>query len=150
MLAPYAGSEAPKSSWSEDRIERLKQLWAEGLSASKIAADLGGITRNAVIGKANRLELPGRQRPRSIRVPKLPSGRSPYGRVRALPRKPDAPAFDSAAVKTLLELAENSCRWPLGDPRTTEFRFCGGDRRDRFSPYCAGHMRLATRMVWER
>ncbi|MBX9469448.1 MAG: GcrA family cell cycle regulator [Rhizobium rhizophilum] len=46
--------------WSDDRVERLKRLWAEGLSASQIAAQLGGVSRNAVIGKVHRLNLPGR------------------------------------------------------------------------------------------
>ncbi len=81
--------------WTQDRVQMLRDLWAEGLSASQIAERLGGTTRNAVIGKAHRLHLKSR-----------PS-----------PIKRQGPA--------ILTLKENMCRWPIGTPGQPGFTFCG-------------------------
>lgn len=101
--------------WTEERIERLRELWAQGLSASEIAAALGEITRNAVIGKAHRLGLSARPSP--------------------IKRKPVVGA-------TILSLTERMCKWPVGDPRSSDFHFCGSAAQPG-TPYCAEHARLA-------
>jgi GcrA cell cycle regulator len=98
------------SIWSDALQARLRELWAQGLTASQIAAELC-ITRNAVIGKAHRLGLSGRESP--IR--------------QAKPRK-----------LTLVALKEQMCKWPIGDPGDPDFHFCGSEARPN-SPYCAEH-----------
>ncbi len=154
-------------SWTDERVEYLKKLWIDGLSASQIAAELGqGITRNAVIGKVHRLGLSGREktasavhhaaRPRgksSARpVTSRPSAALSRGNtaLAAAPRAYAAPAarpVEDVVVPicervTLLELKEAMCRWPLGDPTSTEFRFCGL-KTPGSGAYCAYHARIA-------
>ena len=107
--------------WTEERVEQLTALWGSGKSASEIAQILGGITRNAVIGKAHRLGLSGRP--------------SPIKRKQA-PR-PVAVA-DEPTGATILSLTERMCRWPIGDPRSPGFRFCGRAAVPGQS-YCAEH-----------
>ena len=85
-------------SWTDERVQQLKDLWAQGLSASEIADILGDITRNAVIGKAHRLGLSGRPSP--------------------IKKKPTRGA-------TILALTERMCKWPVGDPKHQDFHFCG-------------------------
>lgn len=117
--------------WTDKRIDTLKKLWLEGLSASQIAARLGeGVTRNAVIGKAHRLDLAARPSP-----------------VKAEPAKPAAkPARAAPAEKpqrvTLLKLTERMCKWPIGHPGEPEFHFCGR-RSQPGQPYCAHHASMA-------
>lgn len=142
-------------SWTDDRIERLKQMWSEGLSASQIAKSLGEVTRNAVIGKVHRLGLAGRvtapraeQRPRpavTVAVSPQPQARLPVPRVAAM----RAEAVVEEALEPMPEnavsvadLSASVCRWPLGDPATAEFRFCGR-RAKPGAPYCEAHVRLA-------
>jgi GcrA cell cycle regulator len=153
-------------SWTDERVEYLKKLWIDGLSASQIAAELGqGITRNAVIGKVHRLGLSGREkssgsahpaRPRAKQPPRPTAPRSPTLIARgntalaAAPRAYAAPAprpIEEVVVPiservTLLELKEAMCRWPLGDPTQAEFRFCGLKTPDS-GTYCAYHARIA-------
>ena len=154
--------------WNDERVELLKKLWAEGLSASQIAGRLGGVTRNAVIGKVHRLGLSGRattsrmksMRPRpranvnSTALAKR-SGKSRFGStgnsaVRAL-YAPDAEPYVSpveelvipmAERKTIQSLTECSCRWPIGDPQLADFHFCGKDKVMGL-PYCEFHARRA-------
>jgi GcrA cell cycle regulator len=102
-------------SWTDERVNLLKTMWAEGNTASQIAKALD-ITRNAVIGKAHRLGLSGRPSP--IRPPDAPA--APAAPVRAKPKKKE----DRKGVG-LLELTERMCRWPFGDPRDKDFHFCG-------------------------
>ena len=104
--------------WTDERVELLKKLWADGLSASQIAGELGGITRNAVIGKVHRLGLSGRAKAPSSSVPRQ--------------RKPRAP----------LELNDEKCHWPIGDPGQPDFFFCGG-KTNAGTPYCGYHGRVA-------
>jgi GcrA cell cycle regulator len=124
--------------WSEDRVEQLKTLWTDGLSASQIARALGGVTRNAVIGKVHRLGLAGRaspsrsERPRLPMAPKVPS-------VRA--HVPAAPV-DDGNFATVLTISDRMCRWPIGDPSASEFHFCGRNPKSG-SPYCEAHARKA-------
>ena len=141
--------------WTDDRVETLKKLWAEGLSASQIAREMGeGVTRNAIIGKVHRLKLSGRAtpsrppRPRAKPAPKARvAAKSPSVQTRqqpsANPAPPVAPPLEpkplpSGEYATVLTLTNHICKWPIGDPATPEFRFCG--RRSRTgSPYCDTH-----------
>ncbi|KAB2878652.1 MAG: GcrA cell cycle regulator [Pseudorhodoplanes sp.] len=146
--------------WTDERVELLKKLWADGLSASQIAAELGGITRNAVIGKVHRLGLSGRAKNPSSAAPRPRKPRhSHMVRVRSAMRGNTALAY-SYDVETeaepevidniipigqrrsLLELNENTCRWPIGDPAGPDFFFCGGTPVAGH-PYCGYHVRVA-------
>ena len=143
--------------WTEERVELLKKLWADGLSASQIAAELGGITRNAVIGKVHRLGLSGRAKSPSSSAPRArkPRSSSMIRVPRAHIRGNTALAYDYAAEpepelieipieqrKNLLQLTEATCHWPVGDPGSTDFFFCGGPSNEG-SPYCNFHSRVA-------
>jgi len=143
--------------WTDERVELLKKLWAEGLSASQIAAELGGITRNAVIGKVHRLGLSGRAKSPSTAAPRPRKPRS-SGMIRVSRpaiRGNTALAYDYEAEpepelleipteqrKTLLQLNEHTCRWPVGDPGAADFFFCGGETANEL-PYCSYHSRVA-------
>jgi GcrA cell cycle regulator len=150
--------------WTEERVALLTKLWADGLSASQIAAELGGITRNAVIGKVHRLGLSGRAKSPSSSVPRPRKPRAPgMMRVpRAHIRGNTALAYDYAAEpepelieipveqrKTLLQLTEATCHWPVGDPGSQDFFFCGGEALEN-SPYCSYHSRVAYQPASER
>lgn len=150
-------------SWNDERVELLKKLWADGLSASQIAGRIGGVTRNAVIGKVHRLGLSGRatttrssnHRPR-LRQPTVKRVAKPRfanvgnSALRALyqaepePYVPVAEELDipSAERKTIQTLTECSCRWPIGDPQTPDFYFCGKNKVPGL-PYCDFHARRA-------
>jgi len=101
-------------SWTEDQVLTLQRLWADGLTASQIAAQLGSVTRNAVIGKAHRLGLAGR-----------PS-----------PIRSDGPIVRRAKYKG------PTCQWPIGDPSSDKFQFCGAPIEPG-RPYCAKHCQVA-------
>lgn len=153
--------------WNDERVELLKKLWSEGLSASQIAGRIGGVTRNAVIGKVHRLGLSGRatttrmkshrSRPRMAqagaaakRPQKARFAQIGNPAVRAL-YQPDAEPFipsqeelvipekDRKSIQTLMEC---HCRWPIGDPQHPEFHFCGRDKVQGL-PYCEFHARRA-------
>ena len=142
--------------WTEDRVEILTKLWAEGLSASQIANRLGGVTRNAVIGKVHRLGLSGRAKPSR---PKTVSKSKPsVKRVASKPRAPRKPApviqppappppveakpLPNGEYATILTIRDHMCKWPIGDPAASDFRFCG--RRVKESePYCEAHCSVA-------
>jgi GcrA cell cycle regulator len=149
-------------SWTDERVELLKKLWTDGLSASQIAAELGGITRNAVIGKVHRLGLSGRAKSPSSTAPRQRKARS-HSHVMRVPRpamrgntalahayeydvEPEPELIDNVIPigqrRTLLELTEETCHWPIGDPGSTEFFFCGGASISGL-PYCAYHSRVA-------
>ncbi|MGJ3232923.1 MAG: GcrA family cell cycle regulator [Oceanicaulis sp.] len=150
--------------WTDERVETLKKLWADGLSASQIAKQLGGVTRNAVIGKVHRLGLSGRAAPsqparrpapRPARTPKPatvkaapPASKPAAAPVRevkpaaAVPAPAEAKRLPNGEYATVLTLREGMCKWPIGDPGDTEFRFCG--RRSKpGSAYCEAHAQLA-------
>ncbi len=164
--------------WSDERVELLRKLWTDGLSASQIAAEMGGVTRNAVIGKVHRLGLSGRAkspasatpRPRkaATRPPSHPLSHGlGGGMVRgntalAHAPSPEANPFKAPAPEprqdvvvpmservTIMELRESMCRWPLGDPTTAEFRFCGA-KSSTGLPYCAYHARIAYQPASDR
>jgi GcrA cell cycle regulator len=149
--------------WTDERVELLKKLWADGLSASQIAGELGGITRNAVIGKVHRLGLSGRAKAPSSSVPRqrkprAPSMfRAPRPMMRGNTALAHAPAYDYDAEPepelieniipigqrcTLLELDQEKCHWPIGDPGQPDFFFCGG-KTNAGTPYCGYHGRVA-------
>ncbi len=145
--------------WTEDRVTTLKKLWAEGLSASQIAKQLGGVTRNAVIGKVHRLGLAGRATPsRPAKRPVRQARARVVGQVQAVgqPRLARPPQthmpsvmipqleplkFDDGRTASVLTLNERMCKFPIGDPNDTDFAFCG--RGACAGPYCTDHARLA-------
>ena len=144
------------ATWNPERVEQLRNFVGAGLSCSQIAAEIG-VTRNAVIGKIHRLGL-GRGRPTAAPAGSCPpSVRRPrFSRQRQLLRlvNTEAPCADgqiaevipieSAQRCSLLELAQDKCRWPVGDPGAADFAFCGNEAAAGFS-YCAGHARMAYR-----
>jgi GcrA cell cycle regulator len=174
VLAAYQRVETTETSsrrtwmsWTEERVELLRKLWLEGLSASQIANELAnGISRNAVIGKVHRLGLAGRAKTPAAAAPRAPRAK-PQRPVTPRPSLPATrgntalafkpqpmPLPEAAPVEevvipiservTIMELREAMCRWPLGDPATAEFRFCGAKKPAACSgPYCAYHNRLA-------
>lgn len=144
--------------WTEDRVGALKKLWLEGQSASQIAKQLGGgVTRNAVIGKVHRLGLSGRAapsqparatfrpaRPRPAQPTQAPSAPR---RIEAVQPRPavapsvPAPMPDLPGTATVMTLGAHMCKWPIGDPSSSEFSFCG--RRASEGVYCVEHARVA-------
>jgi len=185
--------------WTEERVELLKKLWMEGLSASQIAGVLGeGVTRNAVIGKVHRLKLSGRAKPASSaprvrtaprpaarRVASPSAGRSLGGgsgsslgnTMRPRPMSSGggggggaihgatalkiseefqteayvAPQVQELYIPedkrlTLLQLNEHTCKWPIGDPLSPDFYFCG-QHSDDSRPYCDFHSRRAYHQI---
>jgi GcrA cell cycle regulator len=150
-------------SWTDDRVEILKKLWSEGLSASQIATRLGGVTRNAVIGKVHRLGLSGRattsrmktHRPRARvattkRLAKPRFASIPNSPLRALyhaDAEPYVPTVEELDIplnerRTIQTLTESDCRWPIGDPQTPDFHFCNRSKIVGL-PYCEFHARRA-------
>ncbi|MGA9951461.1 MAG: GcrA family cell cycle regulator [Xanthobacteraceae bacterium] len=157
-------------SWTDERVELLKKLWSDGLSASQIAAELGGITRNAVIGKVHRQGLSGRAKSTSSAAPRQRKARAPSHMLRSIGRPAIrgntalAHAYDIEAEaepelidniipigqrRTILELNEQTCRWPVGDPSSGDFFFCGGNTIGGL-PYCAYHSRVAYQPASDR
>ncbi len=144
------------SSWSAERITALRQLWLEGRSASEIAKSLGGVTRNAVIGKVHRLGLGGRMTPSSPRRARIPRGQVRPVRRMAPPKPPPPPTTPavraapraSVAVEAVARvfdtcaLSARTCRWPVGDPRQAGFGYCGAAAGGK-GPYCEPHHRIA-------
>jgi GcrA cell cycle regulator len=159
--------------WTDERVELLKKLWSEGFSASQIAAEMGGVTRNAVIGKVHRLGLSGRgktgsagtPRPRKPRPAAHPATITPLMRgnvavaLKSVPRPEIQPLTEVRLQEdvvvplservTIMELREYMCRWPMGDPTTPDFRFCGA-RSIGGLPYCTHHARIAYQPAAER
>jgi len=179
--------------WTDERVELLKKLWMEGLSASQIAGVLGeGVTRNAVIGKVHRLKLSGRAKPASS-APRARSTARPSRRVAAPSSSPRggsigshggvmrqrpmggggaAPMHGATALKiaedfeteayvapqvaelfipveqrlSLLQLNESTCKWPIGDPLSADFYFCG-QHSNEGKPYCEFHSRRAYHQI---
>ncbi len=190
--------------WTDDRVETLKRMWGEGASASQIAKELGGVTRNAVIGKVHRLGLSNRNldetkteaatpveepakaakpapkaaKPDPTPEPEAPaeveeedddeprtmaavphgtnvtSLRKPLMAGQPLPPQPSANeispealakvnAVEKTAKKiSLMELTERTCKWPIGDPATAKFWFCGLQTQPG-KPYCEAHVSVA-------
>jgi len=178
-------------SWTDERVETLKKMWAEGQSASQIAKELGGVTRNAVIGKVHRLGLSNRSgagaapakpaKPEAKAKPAVKAKAKPAAKPEAeppaaepaappprstnlrrqimpagqpLPPQPSANEISPEALAkvgeiekkakklSLMELTERTCKWPIGDPATDEFWFCGLATQAG-KPYCEAHVGVA-------
>ncbi len=179
-------------SWTDERVELLIKLWSEGQSASQIAKELGGVTRNAVIGKVHRLGLsnrsasgaaPAKPAPREkpaakgearpkpapaetqaapepapeaepAQKPATPARRTIIPAGQPLPPQPSANEISPEALAnvrevekkakkiSLMELTERTCKWPIGDPATDEFWFCGLAVQPG-KPYCEAHVSVA-------
>ena len=183
-------------SWTDERVELLKKMWGEGQSASQIAKELGGVTRNAVIGKVHRLGLSNRATSGSATKAAPKEAKNAASKPKAAPKKapkpkpdikaqpnnvadkpvtsiptssarrqiipagqplppqpsaneisPEALAKVSEVEKTakklsLMELTERTCKWPIGDPATPEFWFCGLPVQQG-KPYCEAHVGVA-------
>ena len=184
-------------SWNDERVEKLQKLWAEGQSASQIAKELGGVTRNAVIGKVHRLGLSNRHGPAATQAkadtapdtapdtrPRTRTRTSPAGSAtpaaeekpatppagqpaqttvrskqiipagQPLPPQPSANEIDpealakvsevekKALILSLMQLTERTCKWPVGDPATEDFWFCGLPAQPG-KPYCEAHVGVA-------
>jgi GcrA cell cycle regulator len=139
--------------WTDERVALLRKLWTEGLSASQIAKQLGGVTRNAVIGKVHRLGLAGRATPsrpakRPVRAPRLRVLSPTAPRLRPTSTVPqvvipdlEPMKLDDGKVASVLTLSESMCKYPIGDPTDAAFAFCG--RAAKCGPYCTDHARLA-------
>jgi len=180
-------------SWTDERVELLKKMWGEGQSASQIAKELGGVTRNAVIGKVHRLGLSNRAgsggakadskpkaeaKPKAAPKPKAPPKEKPMPEMKTEPAVPPrvagAPSTRKAIIPAgqplppqpsaneispealakvnevekkakklgLMELTERTCKWPVGDPATEHFWFCGLPTQSG-KPYCEAHVGVA-------
>jgi len=154
------------SKWDEARVATLRQRWGEGASASEIARELNcGFTSNAVIGKVHRLVFS-----RSVDVARTTasaagkmgaiaqraSARAAAPRLKQAPvvapkphpaversaRASNSPPIDSGRI-TILEVRDGLCRWPLGDPSSPSFRFCGETIAVECGPYCETHRGIA-------
>ena len=136
-------------SWDEDKVNKLKELWGKGNTASQIAEILGGISRNAVIGKAHRLNLSAKIKTRaatsnrsfenSVEKKNIHVKRGRKSKFKSLIIEKD---FEPENPKQLEELDENSCKWPIGHPEEESFYFCGRKSLKDFS-YCKLHLLYA-------
>ena len=136
-------------SWNEEKVEKLKELWGKGSTASQIAEIIGGISRNAVIGKAHRLNLSSKIKTRnasssqnfdnSSEENSSKQRRGKKSKFQSLIIEKD---FEPENPKKLEELDENSCKWPIGHPEEQSFYFCGRSSLKDFS-YCKLHLLYA-------
>ena len=137
-------------SWNEEKIQKLKDLWGKGSTASQIAEIIGGISRNAVIGKAHRLQLSSKIKTRTAPIRqkhdkdfedensvKVKRGRK--SKFKSLIIEKD---FEPENPKKLEDLDDNSCKWPIGHPEEESFYFCGRSSLKDFS-YCKLHLLYA-------
>ncbi|HAJ90910.1 MAG TPA: gcrA cell cycle regulator family protein [Rhodospirillaceae bacterium] len=150
--------------WTDERVVLLKRLWVEGKTAAEIAKLIGGgVTRNAVIGKAHRLKLSGRISPIQENTRGGIGGEAGGSRSVSTPRKSQKATIAKVSNReiiapvqlppvqenycfgdgvSLVDLKERMCRWPIGDPKESGFKFCGGPS-DEGIPYCNHHARVA-------
>ena len=136
-------------SWTDDKIDKLKKLWGQGNTASQIAEIIGGVSRNAVIGKAHRLNLSAKIKTRTAASNKdfdstmegkeIKSNRGRKSKFKSLIIEKN---FEPENPKQLEELDENSCKWPIGHPDEKSFYFCGRSSLKDFS-YCKLHLLYA-------
>ena len=132
-------------SWTDERVALLKKLWGDGKTAAEIAKELGGVTRNAVIGKAHRLKLSNRASPiqqaKKTVINKAQNQNTPPEKKQVRPPVVSKTDEVKGGV-ALTDLGANQCRWPQGDPKQGEFGFCG-DRCVPGLPYCEAHVAVA-------
>ena len=136
-------------SWDDQKVSKLKELWGKGKTASQIAEIIGGISRNAVIGKAHRLNLSAKIKTRSavnstenLKIKENNRDKSKIrtrSKFKSLIIEKD---FEPENPKQLEELDENSCKWPIGHPNEKTFYFCGRTSLKDFS-YCKLHLLYA-------
>ena len=136
-------------SWNEEKVAKLKELWGKGSTASQIAEIIGGISRNAVIGKAHRLNLSSKIKTRNssstqnfqnnLEENNSKQGRGRKNKFQSLIIEKD---FEPENPKKLEELDESSCKWPIGHPEEQSFYFCGRSSLKDFS-YCKLHLLYA-------
>lgn len=138
--------------WNDERVELLKKFWAEGLSASQIASKMGGVTRNAVIGKVHRLGLSGRATPAKpqrgcdaefhVEAPSSGHARADIEKLIVEPELGAPEIFSAGDLATVATLKGSMCKWPIGDPAKDDFHFCG-QAAPTGKSYCAYHAQLA-------
>ena len=137
-------------SWTDEKVTKLKELWGKGNTASEIAQIIGGISRNAVIGKAHRLNLSAKIKTRTATSSQnfdnsanekntLKTRRGRKSKFKSLIIEKN---FEPENPKQLEELDENSCKWPIGHPDEKSFYFCGRSSLKDFS-YCKLHLLYA-------
>ena len=136
-------------SWNDEKVNKLRELWGKGNTASQIAQIIGGVSRNAVIGKAHRLNLSAKIRARSssfnlnndnkISENVNNNRKTRQSRFKSLLIEKN---FEPENPKQLEELDENSCKWPIGHPNEKSFYFCGRTSLKDFS-YCKLHLLYA-------
>ena len=135
-------------SWTEEKVQKLRQLWSKGHTASQIAEELGDTTRNAVIGKAHRLNLearaPSKQSAQSSTSANRPArrGSAPTSRKAKFQSILLDKNFEPENPKSLEELTDQTCKWPIGHPNEEKFYFCGRKPEGEF-PYCKLHVLYA-------
>jgi GcrA cell cycle regulator len=130
-------------SWTDERIALLKKLWGEGKSAAEIAKALGGgLTRNAVIGKAHRLKLSNRVSPIQQNNKKTPAPAAKVVEEKKTVAVKAAPPKRTTSGVSMVNLKDRMCRWPSGDPKDADFHFCGCEIVPGL-PYCEDHAKAA-------
>ena len=132
-------------SWNEEKVAKLKELWGKGNTANEIAGIIGGISRNAVIGKAHRLNLSSKIKAKvsssnkDLEENNSKQKREKKSKFKSLIIEKD---FEPENPKKLEELDESSCKWPVGHPEEEAFYFCGRSSLKDFS-YCKLHLLYA-------
>ena len=136
-------------SWNEEKVNKLKELWGKGKTASQIAEIIGGISRNAVIGKAHRLNLSSKIKTRNTSSSQSfdnnleeNNSKQRQGRKSKFKSLLIEKDFEPENPKKLEELDESSCKWPVGHPEEESFYFCGRSSLKDFS-YCKLHLLYA-------
>ena len=135
-------------SWTSEKVEKLKNLWSKGHTASQIAEMLGDTTRNAVIGKAHRLDLEARAPSKQSNTPRSKDNRQIKRTAAPTSRKAKFQSilldknFEPENPKSLEDLTESTCKWPIGHPNEEKFYFCGRKPEGEF-PYCKLHVLYA-------